>query len=81
MFNYFKKQRPNYLSEVLYVTTDRNFQLGSGLQKLKCPFLITANILSLILVKSFRTKPLAHSSVVTTLIPSNIIWKISFRGT
>ena len=43
-----KKQCPNYLSEVLqivilHVTTDSNFQLGSGLQKLKCPFQKTNN--------------------------------------
>ena len=40
---YFNEQCPNYLHEVFDVATESNFQLGSSIQKLKCPFRKTKN--------------------------------------
>ena len=76
VFKYFNEQCPNYLNEVFDVATESNFQLRNSFQKLKRPFRKTDNVnmFCLILVQPFGTKPLTHSSVVTILIPSNIIY-------
>ena len=74
---YFNEQCPNYLNEVFNVATESNFQLRSSFEKLNCPFQKTnngQNTLSYI-GPTFGNKPLTHSNVVTTLIPSNIILK------
>ena len=74
---YFPEQCPNYLNEFFDVATESNFQLRNSFQKLKCPFRKTNNgqyALSYI-GPTFWNKTLTHSSVVTILIPSNIILK------
>ena len=43
VFKYFYEQWPNYMNEVINVTTENDFQLRSSFQKLKCPFQKTNN--------------------------------------
>ena len=43
VFKYFYEQWPNYMTEVINVTTENDFQLRSSFQKLKCPFQKTNN--------------------------------------
>ena len=74
---YFNEQCRNDLNEVFDVATENNFQLINSFQKLKCPFRKTNNgqyALSYF-GPPLGTNPLTHSSVVTILIPSNIILK------
>ena len=77
VFKYFNEQCRNDLNEVFDVATENNFQLINSFQKLKCPFPKTNNgqyALSYF-GPPLGTNPLPHSSVVTILIPSNIILK------
>ena len=67
VFKYFNEQCPNYLNKVFVVATEINFQLRGSFQKL-------VNLLCHILVQLSWIKLRIHSSVLTILTPSNIIW-------
>ena len=72
VFKYFNDQCPSYLNEFFHITTESNFQLRGSFKKLNVSFLklTTVNLLCLILIQLFETKPLTNSSIVAILIPS-----------
>ena len=76
VFKYFNEQCANYLNEVFDCATERNVQLRNSFQNnVHFERLIMVSMLCLILVQFLGTKPLTHSSIVTILIPSNLILK------